>query len=87
VVRDGEAGTEKTEEYIIDQNSDKWKKCKFLGSLSDTTTDIVRRKALAINAANNIQKIFINNKLLTITAKMNAFTTYVQPVFLYNSKN
>jgi len=23
VVRDGEAGTEKTEEYIIDQNSDK----------------------------------------------------------------
>jgi len=54
---------------------------KFLGNLLDTTADIARRKTLAINAGNNIQKIF-NNKLLTIPTKMNAFTMYVQLVYI-----
>ena len=49
---------EKTEEYIIKSNGqEKWKKCKYLGSLLDTEHDIKRRKGLAIDTFNNFKHI------------------------------
>ena len=51
--------------------------------MPDTSEDIKRRKTLAIRSANNLTLIF-NNKHLTIKMKAKTFTTYIQPVFLYN---
>ena len=81
--RDITINESKTEEYEINKNSHDWKKCKYLGSMLDTSEDIKRRKTLAIRSANNLTLIF-NNKHLTIKTKTKAFTTYIQPVFLYN---
>ena len=82
--RDITINESKTEEYKINKNSRRnWKKCKFLGSMLGTSEDIKRRKTLAIRSANNLTLIF-NNKHLTIKTKTKAFTTYIQPLFLYN---
>ena len=81
--RDITINESKTEEYKINKNSHDCKKCKYLGSMLDTSEDIKRRKTLAIRSANNLTLIF-NNKHLTIKTKTKAFTTYIQPVFLYN---
>ena len=59
------------------------KKCKYLGSTLDMSEDIKRRKTLAIRSANSLTLIF-NNKHLTTKTKTKVFTTYIQPVFLYN---
>ena len=74
---------DKTEEFLISRNSQGWKKCKYLGSMLDTEEDIKRRKTLSITAANKLQSLFYNKKL-TIQTKMLAFTTYIEPIFLYN---
>ena len=81
--RDLKINQEKTEEYTISKTRNEWRKCKFLGSLLDTSEDIKRRKMLAINAANKISAIF-ENKRLTIKTKMKAFDAYIKPIFLYN---
>ena len=75
----------KTERYKIDRQNNDWKKCKLLGSLLDTEQDMQRRKSLAINAANNLN-VFFKNDRLTIATKMNLIDTYIEPIFLYNSE-
>ena len=75
----------KTERFVISKRNDKWKKCKLLGSLLDTEEEIKRRKALAINAANNLRHFF-NNKHLTIATKIRIMNTYIEPIFMYNSE-
>ena len=72
----------KTEEYTISRNSsDEWKKCKILGSLIDTISDINRRKALTVNAYTKFNNIFNSRKVSTIIK----IRTYVQCVLLtYN---
>ena len=75
----------KTEEYIISKNEEKWKKCKFLGSLLGTDEDINRRKGLAINCLKPMKKYFTNKKL-TIKTKTKLFNTYVGSIFLFNSE-
>ena len=75
----------KTEVYVIKRNGcDLWKKCKLLGSLLDTTSDVNRRKSLAITAANNLKHIF--NPNMDIDVKVRSFKCYVEPIFLYNSE-
>ena len=81
--RDITINESKTEEYKINKKSCDWKKCKYFSSMLNTSEDIKRRKTLAIRSANNLTLIF-NNKHLTIKTKIKAFTTYIQPVFLYN---
>ena len=76
---------DKTEQYIINKKEHSWKKCKILGTLLDTTTDIKRRKTLAIVATQKLKYIF-NNKNITITSKTATFTTYIQSIFLYNAE-
>lgn len=61
----------KTEKYNISINSDTtWKKCKYLGSLLDTTEDIKRRKGLAHDSFKTLR----------------VFKAYVESIFLYNAE-
>ena len=56
----------KTEEYKIGRDGpEDWKKCKYLGTLLYTGSDIIRRKWLAISAFNKLNHIFKNKKLST----------------------
>ena len=64
---------------------EKWKKCKLLGSLLDTTEDMKRRKRLSLAAITNLKHIFNNNRI-SISIKMRTFNAYVTPVYLYNSE-
>ena len=62
----------KTEEHRIKRGgNDNWKKCKYLGTLLDTNSDISRTKCLAILAFNKL-KIAFNSKL-TIKNKIRIF--------------
>ena len=73
----------KTEEYTIKRaNYDNpWRDCKLLGSLPDTQNDIKRRKVLAINVANKLKHLFLNNDV-TINVKTKLFKSYITPIFL-----
>ena len=75
----------KTEEHRIKRGgNDNWKKCKYLGTLLDTNSDISRRKCLAILALNKL-KIAFNSKL-TIKNKIRIFNAYIESIFLYNAE-
>ena len=83
--RDITINESKTEEYKINKNSRDWKKCKYLGSMLDTSEDIKRRKTLAIRSANNLTLIF-NNKHLTIETKTSVYHIHTTrlPIQLWN---
>ena len=76
---------EKNEDYEIkNKGKEDWKSCKYLGSLLDTTKDITRRKALAIDtmkSMNNIWKSKIKN-----STKIRIFNACVAPIFLANAE-
>ena len=76
---------EKTEEYTISRTADDWKKCKYLGSLLETENDIKRRKGLAIDAFNTLNKFFANPRA-SITTKAKIFKAFITSIFLYNSE-
>ena len=77
---------EKTEKYEIKKNGDgSWRKCKYLGTLLDTSEDIKRRKRLAREAMDKIKYISKDRRLDT-DIKMRAFNAYTSSVFLYNSE-
>ena len=75
----------KDEEYEVNHKNRNgtWKKCKYLGTLLETTEDIKRRKSLAIESAKSLDKIWKSN--LTIILKMSMFDCLIKSVFLYNS--
>ena len=78
----------KTEKYHINverRNDDSWKKCKYLGSRLDTTTDITQRKALMTANYNTLGHIFIS-KHVSEKLKLKLFTTHIECIFLYNSE-
>lgn len=82
--RDLKMNIAKTEEFVISsKGNDKWKKCKFLGSLLGTEEDIQRRKILAQDAIRNLNSYF-KNKNLTIKTKRKIFNAYITSIFLYN---
>ncbi len=77
---------DKTEIYSIKRKSnEKWRKCRYLGSLLDTELDIKRRKTLAILACNQFQNSF-NSKHIHLLTKMRIFNTFIGSIFLYNSE-
>ena len=79
---------DKTEEYIIKRDGqEKWKKCKYLGSLLDTEFDFKCRKGLAIDTFNNFKHIMESKKVSTKT-KMRIYDreAFVNSIFLYNSE-
>ena len=80
--------TTKTEKSDINRISDchnSWKKCKLLGSLSDTKEDIKRRKGLAIDSLKTLENIF-NSKHVSEVIRLRIFKAYVESIFLYNSE-
>mgnify|MGYP001798179549 FL=1 len=77
---------DKTEEYVITKDGDQqWKKCKYLGTMLDTTEDIKRRKRMA-NDSMQIIKYIVKDKKIQTETKMRAFNAYTSSLFLYNSE-
>ena len=77
---------DKTEEYTIERNKDdRWRKCKYLGTMLDTEEDIKRRKILTNDAMDKIKHI-IKDRRLDANIKIRAFNAYASSVFLYNSE-
>ena len=62
-----------------------WKKCKLLGSMPDTGTDITARKNKTIDIM-NLYKHFFTTRRLSNDTKMHIFQTYICSVFMYNSE-
>ena len=62
-----------------------WTKCKLLGSLLDTTSDIERRKTLALSSMLKLGHIY-KSKRISIKHKVRTFNTYTASIFLYNSE-
>ena len=60
-----------------------WKKCKLLGSLLDTVSDIERRKTLALNSLQHFEHIY-KSKRISIKVKIRTFNTYTPSIFLFN---
>ena len=81
--RDLNVNHNKTEQRILKRTNNKWRLCKYLGSMLDTGKDIKRRKILTITAANQL-KIIFDNKKLTPETKMKAFRAHVEPILLFN---
>ena len=61
------------------------KKCKYLGSLLDTTEDMKRRKALTTAAMKTYNPIW-RNKAVSLESKLRIFHALVEPIFLYNQE-
>ena len=78
---------DKTEEYSINRNSDdqKWKHCRYLGSLLGNQEDIKRRKQLASAAFNKNKKSLCSNKI-TLEIRIRIFEALISSIFLYNSE-
>ena len=62
-----------------------WKKCKLLGSLLDTVSDIERRKTLALNSLQHFEHIY-KSKRISIKLKIRTFNIYTASIFLFNSE-
>jgi hypothetical protein len=76
----------KTEEYTIKRGGDeKWKKCKYVGSLLDTEEDIKRRKQLAM-AAFTQHKPALSSKHIALKTRLRIMNAYVSSIFMYNSE-
>ena len=69
----------------IPGNQISWKKCKCLGTMIDTKTDIARRKGLTLDTMIKLEKIFKSHKL-TLDTKIRIFDAYVSSIMLYNSE-
>ena len=74
----------KTEVYSACRKRDEsYKKCKYLGSLLDTTEDMKRkRKALTTAAMKTYNP---RNKAVSLESKLRIFHALVKPIFLYNA--
>ena len=68
---------------VVRGGNDKWKKCKYLGSLLETDNDINRRKILATNAYNQL-KYIVESKKTSREVKIRIFRSHIESIFLYN---
>ena len=62
-----------------------WKKCKLLGSLLDTETDIERRKGLTLTSLQKFEYIFKSKRICT-EMKIRTFYIFIDSIFLFNSE-
>ena len=77
---------DKTEKFKISINSDeKWKKCKYLGSLLGTDEDISRRKQLAMVSYNKYKNI-LESKKLSLKVRCRLFNVYVSSIFFIQQR-
>ena len=67
------------------EKTEKWKKCKLLGSKLDTAKNLKTRKGKALDAMKKLHEIFAS-KYVSIQTKIKQFKTYVERVFMYNTE-
>ena len=79
----------KTEHTILarnkNQEQEKWRSTKKLGSLLGDREDIARRKQLAIAAMNDMNAIWIRNIHTGCKLRLQLYNSTVLPVLMYNS--
>ena len=83
--RNLKVNTSKTEEFTINRSNDSWKRCRYLGSLLDTSEDIKRRKSLAMTAFNSNRNVLTSK--LDIKTNIRIFNAYVSSIFLFLDLN
>ena len=77
---------QKTIQHTINRTQkNDWKKCKYLGTLLDTETDIERRKNLTYIAFNKYRQTLTCRNLL-LYLRIRLFNVYVTSIFMYNSE-
>ena len=83
LIEDGlHVNNSKTEEYTIEIDGDeRRKKCKVLGSLLDTTHDIIWRHGLASSAYKKLERNF-KSRSLTKNTKIRIFNAYIRRIHL-----
>ena len=76
----------KTIQHTINRtHKNDWKKCKYLGTLLDTETDIERHKNLTYIAFNKYRdKLTCRN--LSLYLRIRLFDIYVTSIFMHNSE-
>ena len=75
----------KTIQHTINRtHKNDWKKCKYLGTLLDTETDIEQRKNLTYIAFNKYRQI-LTCRNLPLYLRIRLFDVYVASIFMYNS--
>ena len=76
----------KTEKFHVSKYGDnKWKSCKYLGSLLGTEEDIKRRKGLAHDSYKTLEKI-LESTLVSEHMRIRVFRAYTETILLYNSE-
>ena len=76
----------KTIQHTINRTQkNDWKKCKYLGTLLDTETDIKRRKNLTCIAFNKY-RMTLTCRNLPLYLRLGIFDAYVTSIFMYNSE-
>lgn len=76
----------KNEDYLVTRNGNKdYQKCKYLGTLLDTTEDFKRRKILTMSSMNTFNNIW-ENKHLPLRIKIRIFNACISPVMLAGSE-
>ena len=66
-------------------NEEKWRTVKKLGSLLGDKEDVCRRKQLSIAALNKLQSIWIRKEKIKQALKIKLYKSLVKPVLVYNS--
>ena len=67
---------DKTEEYHVKRENDKWKECKLLGTIIDTEKDINSRNILALDAYKILNYVF-NSRKVSEKLKLKFLQTYI----------
>ena len=75
----------KRQEFRTSDEKDLWKKCKCLGSQTDTESEINRRKGLTISTIKTLEPL-LKSHTVTIKTKLNLLKAYVQIIFLCNGE-
>ena len=78
----------KTEQTVIrrgEKSTEDWRHTKKLGSLLGDEEDIARRKTLATATMQNMNKVWVRNKKVSIKKRLKLYNALVKPVLTYNS--
>ena len=78
----------KTEHTVIERlkekSDEKWRKVKKLGSLLGDSEDMKERKRLASAALNDMSKIWLRGKKISLKKRVQLYNSLVKPILLYN---
>lgn len=75
----------KTEEFVINHanREGNWRKCKYFGSMLDSSCDVSNRKRLAMVAYQKLRPL-LNYRTFDVKLKVKIFTALITSIYLYN---